>query len=135
MSVYGGKCLQQFDLRELLEETYRKNQSLIEILVQKDMDISNLRSEVYVLRYENQSMCKQIKSMDNKSICTNTNDYKVYLEAETKSKFQNNTPVLKEILRNQRSLVEKIGIGFNQKEEYICDSVGMTNAKQIKYED
>ena len=73
-------------LEELLEETHRKNELVIESLVEKDMEISNLRSEVDELRCENQSMCKKIQSMDNTLVCKNMNEYKVYIDVETKHK-------------------------------------------------
>ena len=90
--------MKNYVLEQLLEETYRKNELVTESLAQIDMEISNLRSEVDELRCENQSMCKQRQSMDNKSVFINVNEYKVYLDTRTKSKFHSNISVLNEIL-------------------------------------
>ena len=71
---------------------------------------------------------KQLK--DETSNCTNPGRIEMFFDRETKSKFNNNTTILDEILSNQWSSEDNIGLSYGGTEDKAYASKYISDPKQ-----
>ena len=89
-----------FVMEESIKESEAKNELLIKQLVQKEIEISRLKTE---------------------AVCTYQSKIETFMDVETQSKFNINLIILDEILTNQRSPKDKMSLGNKGATDNICD--------------
>ena len=62
--------------------------------------------------------------MKYKIICGNRGRIETCMDADTQAKFNSSSTILGDILRNHRSLEDKIGLWYKGSHDNICDNEG-----------